>query len=308
MAPSSSRKRPAENGGKGANAFDFLMGKKLATQGGKGKHIVNSFGGASRFVLCPLGCGVHVSELGVNKHLDECSGKEEREGAGPKPTPQVSQETPTPPAYRKKGDETGTELRQKVSQDMPLGTFNADKKKQKIDEVNPSAPDAFTHMMTRSQLVFSDDIHKPMRQRFHLDSDGTLSWTELKPQQNCIGEGKDDIQQKDSKSNDIFGWSASVVLKGAKMLVSGTKDSLPPRDLVLTISSEFPSGKEENERLVRRHSRFSVGFKVCCVHAELEFNLNFRFLPTDSCLEINFAEVNSSTKTAPICPSGHGAN
>jgi hypothetical protein len=55
----SSQKREAAT----TNAFSVLMGtKKLKKRSSAGSH----------FVLCPLGCGRHIPENGVNLHLDKC--------------------------------------------------------------------------------------------------------------------------------------------------------------------------------------------------------------------------------------------
>lgn len=55
----SSHKREAAT----TNAFSVLMGtKKLKKRSSAGSH----------FVLCPLGCGRHIPENGVNLHLDKC--------------------------------------------------------------------------------------------------------------------------------------------------------------------------------------------------------------------------------------------
>jgi hypothetical protein len=55
----SSKKREATT----TNAFSVLMGtKKLKRRSSAGSH----------FVLCPLGCGRHIPENGVNLHLDKC--------------------------------------------------------------------------------------------------------------------------------------------------------------------------------------------------------------------------------------------
>jgi len=115
-----------------------------------------------------------------------------------------------------------------------------------ISQSPVTGPDAFSHMMKQSHRVFS--TKEPLRQRFHLHSDGRLSWSDMEKEQS---DGR----------NYKEAWSAKVLLKGSRMLhgdspkhhVSGPQ----PRDVELTVSSSVPTGNAPT-RLVKRHSRLSV--------------------------------------------------
>ncbi|KAL7576622.1 hypothetical protein ACA910_005560 [Epithemia clementina (nom. ined.)] len=64
----------ATGGGNNNNAFAVLMSSAMKQQQQKRKQKI-----LSRFVLCPAGCGSHVSELNIHFHLDHCIRRSENE-------------------------------------------------------------------------------------------------------------------------------------------------------------------------------------------------------------------------------------
>lgn len=247
----STKKRAAGN-----NAFDMLMGKKTKT--------LKSSQKSSRFVDCPVECGAHVPEHQLNSHLDTCLGGSTSKAAGgecaattpktetTKTENQDTQEntmnlsdTQKAPASTPKQAPASAKVMAPPESLESESTRLAAAATIPVSQSPETRPDAFSHMMKQSHKVFS--AKEPLRQRFHLHSDGRLSWT------------TDDM---DSWHENDESWSATVLLKGSRMMQGGVaKNAIQPRDVELTISSSIPSAASP-KRLVRRHSRLSVSRTV----------------------------------------------
>lgn len=224
----------------GPNAFDLLMSGKKRPRPEKAESSSNnspySDTSSGRFVLCPMGCGAHISELVINTHIDRCTGKDNK-------------------IIKNEIDLENVNI---CSQQMPPSKVDSPRAvAQQKCEPSPPKPNAFAHMMDQSERVFSA---KPLRQRFHIGEDGTITWSDsLHPDTRYSVECS--TPSVIPKQNEIIRWSASVTLKGTRMLNCGEPNSIPPQDLKLTVSSAFPSAVDTmttNRRLVRKHSRLSV--------------------------------------------------
>jgi hypothetical protein len=103
----------------------------------------------------------------------------------------------------------------------------------------PEVGDAFSLLLQNARKAASRKASMTNAERFHLHSDGRLSWEDV----NTTNPNEEDIQ-----------WSASV---SVKFLGSNTTDER--RELI--VSTSIPSLEQSSSptrRLVRRHSRLSV--------------------------------------------------
>lgn len=193
---------------------------------------------ASRFILCPAGCGKHVADIEINNHLDSCierqheveqkkpdpGGADEQQPVSPKA---VLSETPNEPAT---GYKTPDTKQAPVSKSDTPGNEKGE------------GSNVFAHMMKRSKLVFSTAEPIKLGQRFHLNADGTVSLT-------CYSTNPGLSQPEDIK------WSATVQVKGTRLPSDEAENK--PMGVELIVSSSIDSAPNKT-RLVKRHSRLSV--------------------------------------------------
>lgn len=248
-----------------SNAFDVLMKKKPKTPKSSQK--------SSRFVDCPAGCGSHIPEHQVNQHLDNCLGSSEQKTEVKSDASQsenvrhsecVEGEQVVAPASDSKPAAAAASNTSNPSQPTPHPS--SDELLATVSQSPDSGPNAFAHMMKQSHRVFSSK--EPLQQRFHVHSDGRLTWTDM-----------------DENNSDTAGaWSAKVLLKASRMNVGESSPSshnanAPPlRDVELTISSSIIPTATEQTRLVKRHSRLSVSDKHACLFKHMacvsSYNVN----------------------------------
>jgi hypothetical protein len=206
-------KRSASN----TDAFSVLME-------GKNKKRIRPSNNASRFVLCPAGCGKHVSEIAINAHLDLCM----QHGLNQNP---CSQPSSTPTA------EVESDTQPKHMQVKKQALISPDTKP--AESSDHSTKNAFAHMMERSSQVFSQKDPQKLSQRFHLTSDGLVLLT-------CYGSNPGLSQPENIQ------WTATAQVKDRTQ-----KES--PQVVEITVSSSIPSSTSTlPKRLVRRHTRLSV--------------------------------------------------
>lgn len=146
--------------------------------------------------------------------------------------------------------------------------------------------------MKQSHKVFS--AKEPLRQRFHLDSNG-ISWMNM---------------EDEPPTNES--WSAKVLLKASRMLHGEhSVNALQPRDVELTVSSSIHTGTAPT-RLVKRHSRLSVSDKTLALydHFLLYQKMQSHNMMTalGSCPQVDFAKICATTPTVACSACCHGAN
>jgi hypothetical protein len=189
----------------GSNAFERLMHSSKKPK-------------ASRFVLCPAGCGAQVPEIKINEHLDTCfqrSSEDNPNDAGGDQSPdtvlpkQKRGVVPAEPHHGEKDPDSTTQAKQ-----IPTTTMTT----------TTTPTNAFSHMMSQSKKVFSDAVGT--QQCFHLHDDLSVTWTKL---------------HEETPPAGII-WTASIQLRREKS------------ELLLT-TSVVP---EERPALVKKHSRLSV--------------------------------------------------
>jgi hypothetical protein len=219
------------------NAFAVLMGSSSSSSTKKRKHHQNI---NSRFALCPVGCGKHVADMDMNKHLDVCL---QKKSSTPDP-PQSTKTTLVPPAAQQASPATTTSPspHQPSNNKSILASENGEK--EQSTPVSPPSPttttpasnNAFLHMMKRSVEVFSKAHESRLAQRFHLNADGSVSLTSYSTNPGL------------SQPDDVnIEWSATIQVK----------DKTADVGIDLVVSSSIPSAPNKT-RLVKRHSRLSV--------------------------------------------------
>ena len=230
----------------GGNAFDLLMKKKPKTP-------QSSSAKGSRFVDCPAGCGSHIPEHKVNEHLDSCVGSSTEAPAEAEASSLKTDET-------EKGDhETAVDKNDTSDDESKQGTEAVQQCSPGVAATISQSPkrdnNIFSHMMKQSHRVFT--TKEPLRQRFHLHSDGHLSWTNLDDEQSPFHES----------------WSVNVLLKASRMTYGDSThhhfNEPELRDVELTLSSSIPTGKARTTPLVKRHSRLSVSDRYSHLAASL---------------------------------------
>jgi hypothetical protein len=226
---SASKKRQASG-----NAFELLMQKRQSVQKGLSAP-------KSRFVACPAGCGQHICEQNVNEHLDRCLGSTEAVAVTQSEAKDTEQIANVDPA-------TTREPTDAVTFCLTPGVSSSN-----VSPESDNANNVFSHMMKQSQRVFAAKESQPLRQRFHLHSNGRLTWT-------CT----EDVEDPGSFASDNVSvhWSAKVLLKASGMVRGQphpNPDAPQPHDVELTVSTAVVcSATSPPRRLVRTHSRLSV--------------------------------------------------
>jgi hypothetical protein len=193
---------------------------------------------ASRFILCPAGCGKHVADIEINNHLDSCIERQH----------EVEQKKPDPGAADEQQPVSPKAVLSETSNELATGYKTPDTKQAPVSK--PDTPgtekhegsNVFAHMMKRSKLVFSTAEPIKLGQRFHLNADGTVSLT-------CYSTNPGLSQPQDIK------WSATVQVKGKRLPSDEAEDK--PMGVELIVSSSIDSAPRKT-RLVKRHSRLSV--------------------------------------------------
>lgn len=278
----------------GGNAFDLLMKKRQ-------RSTPKSSQKSSRFVDCPVGCGSHVPEHKLNEHIDTCLQNEST--MSNEHSDRAKKQTPNQPSTTSSGIENIKESPASSHIVAQAAVYNAEQtqsatKLQPTVSQSPSDPsdntNAFSHMMKQAHQVFT--VKEPLKHRFHLHANGSLTWTDMENETELIQEV----------------WSAKVLLKASRMIHGESTHSrastLQPRDVELTISSSVPPATEQL-RLVKRHSRLSVraGF-VGHSTSRLWLHLTHSLYHVGSCAKVHFAKVYTTASTFARCTSCHGVD
>lgn len=251
------------------NAYDSLMNKSRSKKRRRREDAVSNANasttasGGSRFFPCPAGCGLHVSELEVNAHLDnDC--------------PQLNGN-----CSNNDGDRSiqklGTPNKIKESTQAQEEKNNTAKNRIKSQEGTNQTNNAFQHMMKKSAQVYSNS--GDVKQRFHLhDNQGNVSWT-----------SEDDAKE----AGDVLAssidtkWSATIILKKVKTIniQDDGQNEQQQQSIQLTVSSSVPplsshpspqqsspplrSTQSKMPRLVQRHSRLSISHLKSCLQKSI---------------------------------------
>ncbi|KAK1740411.1 hypothetical protein QTG54_008506 [Skeletonema marinoi] len=286
------------------NAYDSLMSKSRSTKKRRRDNnnsanasttspsIPSNINGGSRFFPCPAGCGVHVSEVDINAHLDSdcpqlngsCSNNEGDRPRGKDHNGHANEikDSIEEGTNNTTNNLTNSQGAKSDNNSLPQSTAKANPKK--CTNTNPTS-NAFQHMMKKSAQVYSNNIN--IQQRFHLhNNEGMVSWT-------CEDDNKeaDDVRAK--QDSDVQ-WSATIILKKVKAIKlseDGEKQQQQPvqeRSIELTVSSSISpfstthqsprqssststtsTTKPKLPRLVQRHSRLSISHLKSCLQKSI---------------------------------------
>lgn len=251
----------------GADAFSYLMksarsqSKPTKTNNNKSRFTRP----ATRFLLCPAGCGKHFLEEKMNAHLDICIQsmndsaptksqatstaisitKQIEENTKPaavvlSQTQASQQETRTSHIAGSQVDHCASEIPKFVSAEKP-------KAEVLIPQSAPSRkhdkPNAFEHLLKNSKHVFAaaaDKSMAPLQHFFRMDHHhGTVHLSLL------------DMRQYGTHQDN--GWTVSVILRNKHC-----------RPVEVILSSSLPNNSNRNNealsntRLVQKHSKLSV--------------------------------------------------
>ena len=241
-------KPPAETrkGGKESNekridksisAFDVLMSKssvtkkqKLSLKGNSGKISAES---QSRFVMCPI-CQKGVPIATVEFHTEQCLSTATADATNRAKTATKATEPATAASSTY------------VDNDKILKT----KAKPNAD----TSKDAFQHLMDQSKLL----SRPPLKQRFHLHSDLTVTWEDVVDGEAHFKHGNVAVvsqseQQCHVQQLPIVQWSASTMLEASSSSTSREVE----RSIELIISSSIPSATTEI-KLISNLSKLSI--------------------------------------------------
>ncbi len=214
------------------NAFAILMGSQK-----KQKTVSSS---RSVQVPCPAGCGKQVLERDVNLHLDFCILK------GSSSQQRSNHDSTTDQQQQQHQQQGSIAMTMSASNEWtPQNTASTGKHKHKNENENDCS-NAFTHMMRRSVKVFSSSEEAKLAERFHLNSDGSLSVTCY-----CTYPG---LSQPDN-----IQWSTNVLLKPTKR--SATNENVDEDQVHMAVDVSLSSAiatAPRKLRLVQRHSRLSI--------------------------------------------------
>lgn len=272
------------------NAYDSLMSKSRSTKKRRRdtNNSANATAAGSRFFPCPAGCGLHVSEVEVNAHLDNdcpklnanCSNNDGDRSMEELGAPDKIKEELTQEETNNSTSSNRLEREEAISHNNSLSRSTAPAKQKTRADAN-QAKNAFQHMMKKSAEVYSNNGN--IQQRFHLhDNQGKVSWT-------C----EDDNEEADDvlASSIDTQWSATIILKKVKTINlqedipnEQQQQPLQERSIQLTVSSSvspFSSHQSPQQsssttttqskppRLVQRHSRLSISHLKSCLQKSI---------------------------------------
>lgn len=219
MATTKKRSRDASNASP-SDAFTVLM-----QQNGRRTTAASGNSATSAFVLCPIGCGKSFLERDINFHLDECLAIASSGGNATT----IDKDSQSQAVQ----DETMTLSDSKLS--CTPRPPSADQQEKK------GAGDVFSVMLQNARKTTRKVSAATNTARFHLHSDGHVSW-EIANAVNCS------IHETDIQ------WSAIVSLKPFDSTTTNERCEL-------VVSTSIPSldpSASPRPRLVRKHSRLSV--------------------------------------------------
>jgi hypothetical protein len=228
----SSQKREATT-----NAFSVLMGtKKIKKRSSAGSH----------FVLCPLGCGRHIPENGVNLHLDKCiqekDAVEERKKAA-QTLPIIEQV-----AFAVTQDmtpEKGNEPAVKDSADLPEDkNVNSERKKdaqpitEQVAVTQAMTPEKTNEQAAKEAIGAPGDVLCPAGCGRHIPENGVNLHLDK-----CIQE-KQAVEEEREKATQPAMEQVAVTqdMTPKKSIDSVAKDSPDAQDDENAISTSSPSG------------------------------------------------------------------
>ena len=241
----------AKNERRKRNAFGMLMSRPSK----------------SRFVVCPAGCGRHVSACNVNRHLDECMSRENEKATvtqtqeSPSSIPKRNcalteellpssmagermcsvKEFPVVSSNPNQEDVTVTpekamEIPPKDDEAPVLPSASEISESNSLETSDPSSTALFSRMMQSAKTTFAES--HPVRQTLHLDETSQVR---------LLSKGENDIGKPC--------WVESINLRGRSSVVSGTA----PEKIELTVAVSIEQQPEEKiHRWVEKHSRLSV--------------------------------------------------
>ncbi len=274
------------------NAYDSIMSKNRSTKKRRRddnntayastavSSLPRSSKRGSNFFPCPAGCGMHVSEVEVNAHLDnDC--------------PQLNANNCNKNDGEKSIHDIGDS--NDINESIGVGTKNNTTNSRIDSEAAISdknslprsmAPagntnNVFQHMMKNSAQIYSNN--GTIQQRFHLhNNQGMVSWT-------CEDDNKEDVPAKSADTK----WSATIILKNVKTInlredaEQQQHQSVVEGSIHLTVSSSISplasqqspqqtssstattTTKSKLSRLVQRHSRLSISHLKSCLQKSI---------------------------------------
>ena len=275
------KKRTAEpTAGASGNAFSVLMSSTKKRAGS----LRNMTKVSARFVLCPAGCGMHIAEPNIHRHLDQCiqqdkephqnitsqrPGEEASTFVSPLPTTQGGKQIFSP------SNQTGSVPKQPLSQGdgsleqiidvsgvVEISSESNDNRGRRSQSPISEEKNAFHHLMTQSRMQSTQQ---------EITSEETTPSIYL-----CLSNrGKNDQCVVSLEAPTVHHGSVPTAWEGTVHVVDRSQDlpyrcfvglrSSIPSKLDATIGMTSPPEQEQSQqqqhpkrRWVRQHSRLSV--------------------------------------------------